>query len=105
MTNVIVQGVFSVNQDEREQFLEASIEGMRVSRQEAGCLEYVLAADPVDPGRVILSERWESIDHLDEHIRAMTARRESDGPAANPRPDPLSRQITVYEVASSRPLG
>ena len=68
MANVIVQGEFSVDPDERDLFVEASMEGMRSSRLEAGCLEYVIAADPLDPERVVLSERWESMDHLHQHL-------------------------------------
>ena len=64
MAIVIVQGVFTVDPEERDRFVEASIDGMRSSRQEEGCLEYVMAADPLDPERVVLSERWESMDHL-----------------------------------------
>lgn len=103
---VILQGVFSVNPDDREQFLQASIEGMRSSRQEEGCLEYVMAADPIDPGRVVLSERWESMDHLQQHLQGQSAKRDESAQDANTnaRPTPLSFEITVYEVASSRPL-
>ena len=36
MTYVIVQGMFVVEPGERDRFIEASIEGMRASRAEAG---------------------------------------------------------------------
>jgi quinol monooxygenase YgiN len=104
MTMVILQGVFTVNPDDREQFLQASIEGMRSSRQEEGCLEYVIAADPLDPGRVVLSERWESSEHLQQHLQGQSTRRDDSAQDGNARPAPLSFEITVYEVASSRPL-
>jgi quinol monooxygenase YgiN len=104
MTTVILQGVFTVNSDEREEFLRASVEGMRSSRQEEGCLEYVMAADPLDPGRVVLSERWESMDHLQQHLQGQAKQREDATPVADARPVPLSMEITVYEIASSRPL-
>jgi len=54
MATVIVQGAFSLDPDERDRFVETSIQGMRSSRQEAGCLEYVIAADPLDPERAVL---------------------------------------------------
>jgi quinol monooxygenase YgiN len=104
MTMVIVQGVFTFDPDDREKFLEASVQGMRSSRQESGCLEYVIAADPLDPGRVVLSERWESTDHLQQHLQAQAAPRDDAAQGAGARPTPLSLEITVYEVASSRPL-
>jgi quinol monooxygenase YgiN len=100
MTTVIVQGVFSVDPNERDRFVETSAEGMRSSRQEEGCLEYVIAADPLDPERVILSERWESMDHLQQHLaQQRNAARGTD------RPMPRSVEITLFEVATSRPLG
>jgi quinol monooxygenase YgiN len=98
MENVIVQGVFVVEPNEREEFVRASIEGMRASRAETGCLEYVIAADPLDPGRVVLSERWESMDLLQHHLDGQASR-----PAAD-RPRPKSAEIVIYEVASATKL-
>ena len=97
---VILQGVFSVEPSERDRFVEASVEGMRSSRQEEGCLEYVIAADPLDPERAVLSERWESMDHLQRHLEQQ--RTPTQGVDA--RPVPRSVEITVFEVATSRPL-
>ena len=100
MSIVIVQGVFSVDPNERDRFVETSVEAMRSSRQEEGCLEYVIAADPLDPERVVLSERWESMDHLQQHLAQQTnAPRGVDA-----RPVPRNVEITLFEVATSRPL-
>ena len=102
---VIVQGVFRVNPNERERFLAQSADNMVASRADRGCLEYVLAADPLDPERVILSERWESTEDLNQHGKAVAARRKEAQAAGHASgPAPLSTEITVYEVASSRPL-
>ncbi len=100
MTTVIVQGVFSVDPNERDRFVETSVEGMRSSRQEEGCLEYVIAADPLDPERVILSERWDSMDHLQVHLA-----QQRNAPRGADKPVPRSVEITLFEVATSRPLG
>lgn len=100
MTTVIVQGSFVLDPKERDRFVEMSSEGMRASRQEEGCLEYVMAADPVDPGRAILSERWESMDHLQTHLSEQRKARSG----AEARPVPTSAQLTLYEVATSRSL-
>lgn len=105
MSTMIVQGVFRVKPEERDAYLAASVETMKNSRAEAGCLEYVLAADPLDEGRVILSERWESAEDLDAHGQALAARRkEAAERGEEARPAPLSVQITVYEVASEQAL-
>ncbi|HEY1652355.1 MAG TPA: putative quinol monooxygenase [Acidimicrobiales bacterium] len=100
MAMVILQGVFSVDANERDRFVETRVEAMRSSRQEEGCLEYVIAADPADPERAVLSERWESMDHLQQHL----AQQKNAPRAADSGPVPRSAEITVYEVATSRPL-
>ena len=100
MAIVIVQGAFSLEPGERDRFVETSIEAMRSSRQEAGCLEYVIAADPLDPERAVLTERWESMDHLQEHL----AQQRNAPRGGEPRPSPKSVEITLFEVATSRPL-
>jgi|SRR5580693_9104109 quinol monooxygenase YgiN len=100
MTTVIVQGVFSLDAKERDRFVQASIEAMRSSREEEGCLEYVIAADPLDPERAVLTERWESMDHLQQHLaQQRNAPRRDDS-----RPTPRDVEITLFEVATSRPL-
>jgi quinol monooxygenase YgiN len=101
MSEVIVQGAFTLDPDDRDRFVEASAESMRSSRQEEGCLEYVMAADPLDPERVVLSERWASMEHLQQHLaQPRTGGRDTDG-----RPAPRDVQIAFYEVTAARPLG
>lgn len=100
MAITIVQGSFVLDPKERDRFVEASIEAMRSSRQEEGCLEYVIAADPLDPERAVLTERWESMDHLQQHLAQQ--RNAPRGGAS--RPAPQSVEITLFEVASSRAL-
>jgi quinol monooxygenase YgiN len=100
MTMVIVQGAFAFDPEDRDRFVEMSVEAMRSSRKEEGCLEYVMAVDPLDPGRAILSERWESMDHLQTHLS-----QQRNSPAgARERPVPTSVELTLYEVATSRSL-
>lgn len=103
---MIVQGVFRVRPEERADYLAHAEETMRTSREEHGCLEYVLAADPIDPGRIVLSERWQSKADLDAHARGLAARRReaaARGDASGP--EAISREITVFEVASATTLG
>jgi quinol monooxygenase YgiN len=100
MSQVIVQGYFALDPDERDRFVETSVEGMRSSRQEEGCLEYVIAADPLDPERAVLSERWESMDHLQEHL----SQQRNPARGVDARPRPRNIEITLFEVATSRPL-
>ena len=96
---VIVGGTFEVDPAEREQFIADRVAMMRTSRAEDGCLEYTLAADPVEPGRVVLFERWASQEALDAHAAGMRA-----NPPATGTVKPTSVSIAVYDVSGERPL-
>lgn len=98
---VIVAGWFEVDPEERDAFVADRIEAMRRSRAERGCIEYVIASDPVDPGRAILYERWESQADLDAHAAAA---RQAPKPVV-PSVAPTAVSIFVYDVAEERPLG
>jgi quinol monooxygenase YgiN len=102
---LIVSGNFEVDPAQREDFLAARLEAMVTSRAEAGCIDYVLSADPVEPSRVVLFERWESQEALDAHLARLRAPKEADGGTTPAGPPPLSVSIALYDVAGERPLG
>jgi len=97
---VIVAGTLELDPDQREAFLAGRIDGMRTSRAEPGCLEYTLSADPTDPGRVMLFERWARQEDLDAHLAALRALPASPGTAVAPK----AASIFVYDVTGARPL-
>jgi quinol monooxygenase YgiN len=98
---VIIGGTFEVEPDQRDEFLAGRLDGMRASRAEPGCLEYTFSADPLDPGRVLLFERWASQQALDDHLSGMR-----DAPrSADPGVVPKAVTVTVYDVVGERPLG
>src|SRR5690242_2222910 len=102
---VIVAGSFVVAAADRDAFLEGRRSAMEASRAEPGCLDYVFAADPLDPERVVLFERWADQAALDSHLAALRERRSSGGePAPGPRVEVRSSEIVKYEIASSGPL-
>jgi quinol monooxygenase YgiN len=98
---VIVGGTFEVEADRREAFVAGRQAMMRRSRAEAGCLEYTFAADPLEPGRVILFERWETRGHLDAHLAGLRAL-PPDEPAD--AVTPISTTIVIYDVAAEQRL-
>src|SRR3954447_4640609 len=103
---VIIAGSFVVPAADREAFREGRRSGMETSRAEPGCLDYVFAADPLDPERVVLFERWADQAALDAHVAGMRERRSSGAPApAGPRIEVRSSEILKYEISSSGPLG
>jgi quinol monooxygenase YgiN len=104
---LIITGTFEVAPEDRDAFLRGREEGMRTSRAEQGCLAYVFAADPLEPGRVILFEQWETEEDLAAHAAAMQAARAAAPPKpadAPPSPKVRSSSITKHVVATSGPL-
>jgi quinol monooxygenase YgiN len=49
---IIVAGQIHVRPECRDAFLAASIASVAQARRTAGCLDFVVAADPLDPARV-----------------------------------------------------
>ncbi len=101
---VIVQGTGRVDSELRERFLAQRAESMKISRAEPGNLEYVIAADPIEADRVIISERWETQGDLTAHIRAAAERRRRAAPDEGSQVS-VDFDIAVYEVGSAKPLG
>jgi quinol monooxygenase YgiN len=61
---LIIAGTLFVDPDDRETFLTANADVIGQAREAPGCLDFVQAPDPVDPGRINIFERWESEDLL-----------------------------------------
>jgi quinol monooxygenase YgiN len=61
---LIVAGSLTVDAAQRAAFLAANAEVVGQARRATGCLDFVQAADPIDPTRVNVFERWDSEDHL-----------------------------------------
>jgi quinol monooxygenase YgiN len=57
---VIVAGHILVDPAQRDDYLSGCHEVVREARRSAGCLDFVLSADLVEPGRVNVFERWDS---------------------------------------------
>ncbi len=65
MGMVIVAGHLIVDPDEREAYLEGCREVVDLARRTDGCLDFALSADVVDPGRINIFERWESLEAVE----------------------------------------
>ncbi|WP_052223532.1 putative quinol monooxygenase [Novosphingobium malaysiense] len=105
---IIVQGSFRVDPQDRPGMLEFLAGVIEVSRQREGCLEYVVAADPIDAGRIVVSERWQSRAMLDNHLAAQKNERAQEAGSrptdAKAMPQITDRLVNVYEVAAFSPL-
>lgn len=96
---LIVAGQFDVDPTERDAFLVGREDAMRATRTEGGCLEYVMSADPVDPARVVLYERWADQAAFDAHMAAVASAPRSGGPA------PKGFSVKIYDIAAERSFG
>jgi quinol monooxygenase YgiN len=61
---IIIAGHLQVDPDERAAYLEAVAGVAPSARAAAGCLEFVQVADPVEPDRIVVYERWDSDEAL-----------------------------------------
>jgi quinol monooxygenase YgiN len=97
---LIVAGTFQLEPQERDDFLASREEPTKVSRSEAGCIEYVFSADPTDAGRVLLFEKWETKEALAAHLAAMRT-----APPSSFTGKVISAEVLQYEISAVGPVG
>lgn len=97
---VIVLGSFDVAPADREAFISGAQPHAAASRGDQGCVEFTIAADSADPGRVIYVEMWDTQADLDAHGQAGARRALPPSPVAA-----VGRQFMVYDAVNPRPLG
>jgi quinol monooxygenase YgiN len=61
---LIIAGSLIVDPAGRAAFLAANADVVGQARQAPGCLDFVQAADPLDPSRINIFECWENGDQL-----------------------------------------
>lgn len=61
---IIIAGHLVVDPADRGAFLRDSLRAVELARRAPGCADYTLAADPLDPARVHVYERWDSPEQL-----------------------------------------
>ena len=71
------------------------------TRKEDGCLAYSFGQDVLDPGVILVSEAWRDEDAVRAHLGAPHFIAWRDAGASLGVSD---RQLTIYEVSSSKPL-
>lgn len=96
---LIVAGAFTLDPSERDAFIAGRRDSMRATRDEPGCLEYVMAADPLDETRVVLFERWADQASFDGHMAVIAAAERPAGPA------PKGMSVEIYDISGVRSFG
>ncbi|MBF6137477.1 antibiotic biosynthesis monooxygenase [Nocardia otitidiscaviarum] len=93
---VIVAGHITVEARDRDAYLDACVSVVEQARAAAGCLDFAICADPTDPGRVNVFERWESQEAVEAFRRS--------GPEFEPGAVMLAAAVAEYDVADVRVL-
>jgi quinol monooxygenase YgiN len=62
---LIVAGHLELDAADRDAHVQASAGTVRLARRAPGCLDFAVSADPVDPSRVNILERWASPEDLE----------------------------------------
>jgi len=92
---LIVSGRLSIEPGHRDRFVADSADAVAQARRAPGCHDFVVAADPLDPDRVNVYERWESAAEL-EAFRG-------EGPSSEAMSVVVSGDVSRYEIAAVGP--
>jgi quinol monooxygenase YgiN len=93
---VIVAGHLVVDTEERDAYLAGCVEVVRHARCAPGCLDFCLSADLLEPGRINIFERWESV----AAVQAFRGSGPSDEQGAAIR----SASVAEYDISDERSL-
>jgi quinol monooxygenase YgiN len=93
---IIVAGHVTVDPQQRESYLAGCVSIVERARGTAGCLDFAITADLIDPGRVNIFERWES--------QAAVESARSSAPSDDLGAAMLSVLVAEYDIADVRPL-
>lgn len=91
-----MSGHLIVAADDRDAYLETCGAVVEAGRRAAGCQDFALSADLVDPGRINILERWESQTDV-EAVRGAGVDEEQGATI-------LGASVAEYDVAGIRPL-
>ena len=61
---IIVAGHLTVEANSRDSYLTGCVDVVRLARESEGCLDFSIAADLLDSGRIDIYERWDDVEHL-----------------------------------------
>jgi len=92
---IIVSGRILVPPGRREAFLAASREAMVQARRAPGCRDFVVAADPLEPGRINVHEEWDSETALEAFL--------GEGPGSDLTADIVHADVARHHVESAGP--
>jgi quinol monooxygenase YgiN len=93
---IIVSGEVYVDPTDRDDYLEERRDVIEAARDSAGCVDFYLTADPLEPGRINVYEQWESAAAVEEF--------RGSGPSSEQTAAIQDASVFQHEVASSERL-
>lgn len=91
---IIIAGHLRVAASERAEYLAAVASVAADARQLPGCHDFAQSADPIDPERINIFERWDS----DEVLLAFRGSG-SDEDGSSPVPAVLGADVSKYRIS------
>ncbi len=91
---IIVAGHLTVEPSHRDSYLAGCADVVEQARAAAGCLDFAISADLIDPGRINVFERWDSRAALEDF--------RGSGPGDDQSAAMLSVAVAEYEVGPAR---
>ncbi len=93
---IIVAGHLIVDPETRQEAIDDRRAVVIAARAAAGCLDFSITGDSVEPDRINIYERWESVDAV-EAFRG-------DGPGEEQQTGIRSADVAQYEVTDMTSL-
>ena len=93
---LIVAGHLVVDPQDRDDYLSGCVEVVRQARRAAGCLDFSISADLLEPGRINVFERWESQAAVDAF--------RGSGPSDDQGAAIQAGSVAEYDVGGERSL-
>jgi quinol monooxygenase YgiN len=93
---VIVAGYLVIESPQRDSYLSGCTAAVQQALRTQGCLDYAISADPLDPDRIHIFERWES--------RAAVEAFRGSGPSDDQQQSIVSASVSEYDVTNERLL-
>jgi quinol monooxygenase YgiN len=90
---IIVSGFLRVLPDQRLAYLSSSLDVIRAARSATGCLDFHLAADPIEVDRINIFEQWESVESV-EAFRG-------SGPSDEQQASIVEARVSQHEILGS----
>ncbi len=90
---LVIAGWLKVDPAERDPYAADCVTVVAQARSAPGCLDFVISADPIEPDRINVYERWDSDEQL-ERFRG-------SGPSAEQTAQINDAQVRKYRIWSN----